>query len=157
MYIYITMNIYDNSEFYIWDIAKTKTEAVQKFKEEHLPFFFTGAQPDISILDLRRVNISKEDYIFLQEYLNKDKTDIYAEERVTNLLKSFYENKEDDFIYNYQGDDVLEVAEYYAVKTGIELPDDERDEIIEEVFWELNEDEELLNRMIKEYIEENFV
>lgn len=156
MYFYVTMNVYDNSEFYIWDIVKTKSEAIQKFKEEHLPFFFTGAQPDISHLDLRRVNISKEDYTFLQEYLKKEEADIYAEEKVAEILKSFYVGKEDNYLYDYQGDDAFEVAEYYAIKTGIELPDDEREEIIEEVFWELNEDEELFNRMIKEYIEENF-
>ena len=34
MYFYVTMNVYDNSEFYIWDIVKTKSEAIQKFKEE---------------------------------------------------------------------------------------------------------------------------
>ena len=38
MTAYITFNVYDNSEFYLWGITTNKTTAIKNYKEKDLLF-----------------------------------------------------------------------------------------------------------------------
>ena len=152
MIAYITFNVYDYSEFNLWDIATKKKEAVEKFKKENLPYFFDGGQPDISALELRRVELSKSDYNFLKNFLEVSKTSNEDEKKVEKMLSSFYKNNEDDYIFSFTGDEIIDVVKHYCKKNSIDIPDDDFYEVIDEVAFELNKDKEKFVAAISEYI-----
>ena len=62
MTVYITFNVYDHSEFYLWDATTRKSTAIKNYKEKHLLDLYEGAQPDISRLVLVTVYIKKSKY-----------------------------------------------------------------------------------------------
>ena len=72
MTVYITFNVYDHSEFYLWDATTRKSTAIKNYKEKHLLDFYEGAQPDISRLVLATVDITKSRYNLLKKYLKFD-------------------------------------------------------------------------------------
>ena len=159
MNVYVTMNIYDYSEFSLWNIATRKDIAIKTYREEDLPMFLTGAQPDISILELRKVQMTKSDFEFMQKYLtNKNDCGDDADAKIEELLKELWEKDECDYIYSIGGDEVLDVAEYYCKCNGIDVPAFDAD--VEPDYWtviteacnKLSNDEPLFLDTIHNYI-----
>ena len=72
MIAYVTFNVYDRNEFYLWDITTDKPTAIKNYKEKHLLYFYEGAQPDISCLVLATIQISKGNYNLLKNYIKFD-------------------------------------------------------------------------------------
>lgn len=150
MKIYITYFSYDNYDYEIWDIHKSRDESIQKLKEKHIPFLIEGKQPDISILSLVEVEVTEEEYKML--------TNNPTEEE----LRNYFRNLEDfgvncDYIYETDGTIGFELVEYYY-QSCID-PEEVDDDDFDDVEWsekldkleETNKEE--YNKLVKEFID----
>lgn len=156
MIAYITFNVYDRSEFYLWDITTRKSTSIKKYKEEHLLDLYEGVQPDISCLVLAMVQISKEDYNLLKNYLKHDEESKKLERKVESFLASIYETEEYEEIFNEQGDFCIDAMRYYCEQNDIEI-DEEYD--IDDLIEKLEEYEDHKKDLIPifvNYIEEYY-
>ena len=124
MKIYITYFSYDNYDYEIWDIHKSRDESIQKLKEKHIPFLIEGKQPDISNLSLVEVEVTEEEYKMLTN--NPTEED----------LRNYFRNLEDfgvncDYIYETDGTIGFELVEYYyqSCTDPEEVDDDDFDDV----------------------------
>ena len=136
MTAYITFNTYDHSEFYLWDITTHKPTAIKTYKEEDLLFFYEGAQPDISRLILASVQISKDNYNVLKNYLKSREESEKLEREVEEFLASIYEAGKYNVIFDEQGDFCIDAMRYHCEQNNIEL-DEECD--IDDIIGKLEE------------------
>jgi hypothetical protein len=153
MTAYIIFNVYDYSEFYLWDIATSKSDAVKEYTEKHLVSFLQGAQPDISILELRKVQMTAKTFHFLSDALKEKERNKETTKEIQKILKLLYDGNEEKYIYSFQGDDILEIADFYAKQNNYTLTEDGYYDEINEILQKLCEDEEEFKRTIKSFIE----
>lgn len=134
MIAYITFNVYDHSEFYLWDITTDKPTAIKSYKEKHLLFFYEGAQPDISCLVLATIQISKGNYNLLKNYIKFDEQSKKLESKVAKFLASIYDTEEYEEIFNEQGDFCIDAMRYHCEQNDIEIDEeDDFDDLIEKI------------------------
>ena len=137
--------------FNIWDISTNKKKAMSLFVEKHLPTFFLGAQPDISLLQLKCVQISKTSYNLLQSYLvNQDKS---LAVDIEKILCSLFKGSEEKYIYCFAGNEVLDVADFYLRSNNIQTTDDEYFDTINDVISNMAENPNEFAEIIHHYIE----
>lgn len=153
MTVYITFNVYDHSEFYLWDISTCEETAIKNYKEKDLLFFYEGAQPDISCLVLAKVEISKSNYNLLKNYIKSDKQDKKLEEKAQKFLASIYETEEYEEIFNEQGDFCIDAMRYHCEQNDIEIDEEyDIDDLIEKLGEYENHKEDLVPIFVS-YIE----
>ena len=134
MIAYITFNVYDNSEFYLWGITTNKTTAIKNYKEKDLLFFYEGAQPDISRLVLATVQIPKSNYNLLKNYLKSNEQRKNFESEVGEILATVYESEDYEVIFDEQGDFCIDAMRYYCEQNNIEIDEEcDVDDIIEKL------------------------
>ena len=153
MIAYIAFNVYDHSEFYLWDITTDKSTAIKNYKEKHLLFFYEGAQPDISCLVLATIQISKGNYNLLKNYIKFDEQSKRLESKVAKFLASIYETEEYEEIFNEQGDFCIDAMRYHCEQNDIEInEEDDFDDLIEKI-EEYNDHKEDLVPIFINYID----
>ena len=153
MTVYITFNVYDHSEFYLWDATTNMQTAVKKYKEKHLLDFYEGAQPDISQLVLATVEITTYKYNLLKKYLKFDEQSKEFEGKVTEILSSIYDTEEYEEIFCEQGDFCIDAMRYYCEENDIEIDEEyDIDDIVEKL-EEYDDHKEDLIPIFVSYIE----
>ena len=153
MTAYIIFNVYDHSEFYLWDATTSRQVAIKRYKEKHLLDFYEGMQPDISQLVLATVEITKSKYDLLRKYLKFDENSKSFEGKVAEILASIYETEDYEEIFNEQGDFCIDAMRLYCEENGIEIDEEyDVDDIIEKL-EEYDEHKEDLIPIFINYIE----
>ena len=155
MQAYIVFNVYDHSEFYLWNIGKQKEVMMREYKEKHLIDFYEGAQPDISRLLLIEVeDLSMEVYELFQKYLEYNENSKVLETNVQNALMNIYNEDNYEVIFDEQGDFCIDAMRYYCDNNNIEIDEEDQfDVLIEMVEEEYENNQEKLVQIFKEYID----
>ena len=153
MTVYITFNVYDHSEFYLWDATTRKSTAIKNYKEKHLLDLYEGAQPDISRLVLATVDITKSKYNLFKKYLKFDEQSKELEREVEETLSSIYETEEYRTIFDEQGDFGIDAMRYHCEQNNIEIDEEyDIDDIIDKL-EEYDDHKEDLVPIFVNYIE----
>ena len=153
MTVYITFNVYDHSEFYLWDATTRKPTAIKNYKEKHLLDFYEGAQPDISRLVLATVDITKSKYNLFKKYLKFDEQSKELEREIEKVLSSIYETEEYRAIFDEQGDFGIDAMRYHCEQNCIEIDEEyDIDDIIDKL-EEYDDHKEDLVPIFVNYIE----
>ncbi len=159
MIVYLTYFRYDRGETYsLYHMSTSKTESIKHYKEEDLPNFLGYGPDDVSQLYLVRCNLSKKDYLKLQEYYETEKSEDSEFMDLMDDINNTWGN--DDLIYSDSGDTNWEVVEFFVEGCDpeeylSEVPDDE-DELEQQLQEVLFENEELYNKVLKNFIKKRY-
>lgn len=160
MKIYLTYYRYDQGESYsVYNIDKSLQRSYTHWKEEDLPSFLGYGPDDVSQLYLVRCDLSKTDIEILKESMDSP-SDFDVE--FDNLMDAIHEEvDEDDIICQTTGEECFEVLQWFQkyFRAFIdpndyweEIPEDE-DELSDELQQILFDDDSILNRVLKVYIQ----
>ena len=167
MKVYIIYDRYEHNEWFSVDYIGTReSESIKEFKEKCLPKFLEYGPDDCHSYQLQVVNITKKQYEQLLEWDNDPKMslesgpyydfmcEVYEQcdwSDTGNVLlctdgcSDFYEIVRYYSVF-YKNKDIEEVSEHEWLFT------DEYDEFYEE----LNDDEDLWNKVTKEYVQDTY-
>lgn len=147
--VFINFTSYDGNEWVvIHHVGTDMTESVQEFKK-NLKDYLSMGPDDCHSFNLIKVNIKNKDYdrlmtITLREELNEDDLEFFTElEETYNFDYICY----DDHSGNY------EIVKLYCEDNSL---DSEDDDVFEDVFELLMNDEKLYETYIDKYLDLNF-
>lgn len=157
MKVYLTYDRYERNEWLsIYTIETNRQRAIKKFKEEDLPSFLGYGPDDCHSFQLQKLEMTKTLYNKLC-YLNEHESEGNNSEELRELLISFYEEDEDFYpetLYYTDGcSDNFELLRFYAEMCHLDYDDDEVAEEIQEKLWN---NDELYDKVLKEYIRCNY-
>lgn len=159
MKIYLTYFRYDRDEDYsIYHIDLNKKNSIKHYKEEDLPHFLSMGPDDVSVLVLQEVEMSKSEFNTLLN-LYQDSKDCDTE--LIDFMIPIYD-RTDNFIC-YDGCDTLyEIIDFFIDSGKYNLdnyfdtstidPDDLKEKVVDLLF----EDDNLFDKVMKDYIDLNY-
>ena len=150
---YLTYFSYDNYEYSVWDISKSREESIESFKKVHVPSLIEGGQPDISRLYLIEVDLDPSVYLLFEKNYPED------EVSVSDMLEYIEDNGDYNIIHECDGTILFDLVQYY-----FQMNNDPEDDIeFDEWEWIQKLDElettdpnsykTLINDFIKQYFE----
>ena len=161
MNVYVTYDRYERNEWLsVYSIETSKKRAIKKFLEEDLFGFLSYGPDDCHSFQLQRVWMTKKQYERLC-FLVEHETDRENGELKEMLVSMFEEDtdvfSEFEIIYSTDGcSDNFEVVDFYIQNYIIEDIDvndfDDEDEYRDAVSEKFYNDEDLYEKVIKDYI-----
>ena len=158
MKVYITYDRYERDEWFnIYNISTRKTESIKHCREVDLYDFMSQGPDDCHSFQLQVVDMTKEEFkLFLGWYTENQSLENYGKES-SNLFKKMVEIFDDSndtcLIYTDGCSDYYDMIHYYGRKKGLDTSDDD---IFYDLEEELMNDEELQEKILKEYIKNTY-
>lgn len=162
MKVYITYDRYERDEWYnICHVTTDRDESIKHCKEEDLVKFISYGPDDCHSFQLQEVEMTEEQYNTLMKWIEEDVSlENYGEESsdffkfMVDLFDATGVAGNKSVIISTDGcSDNDDIVHYYGKKKGLNTSDDD-------VFYELQEelfnDEELYEKVLKEYIKANY-
>jgi hypothetical protein len=157
MNVYITYFRYDRDEQYsIYHIDFTKRSSINHFKTKDLPSFLGYGPDDVSYLVLKEVDLSKIELTRLIELYSNSKDN---DRELIDFMTDIHDRNGEE-IYFTSGDEVWEVLEYFRTSgnydldtlLGVDTSSVDDDDLSEMCQEKLFEDDDLFDKVLKDYI-----
>lgn len=152
MNVYITYDRYEHDEWYsIYNIETNKQKAIKHFKEVDLVDFLSSGPDDCHSFQLQKVIMSKRQYLKLLHLFEEG-----TEHNITKFMIPIFDETEyevETIFFTDGCSDNISIVEYYCDCLGVDKDDeDEKDAVCERI----QEDDNLYNKYLKEYIKFNY-
>ena len=158
MNAYITYDRYERDEWYsIYNIETNRQRAIKHFREVDLPDFLAYGPDDCHSFQLQRVEMTKKQYDTFMKWIEEGQSlENYGTksselfEFMVDLFDGTGVAGDTSVLFSTDGcSDNFELIEFYCQSIGIEADDDDA---IADAERELLNDDELYNKILKEYI-----
>lgn len=164
MKVYITYDRYEHNEwFYVYYIGRNYDKAYKHCIEEDLPSFISYGPDDCHSFQLQELEMSEYMYRKLRKWVNAEKLTPDEQGKFDELMERIYENYDCEFesetiIFTDGCSDYYDIIEYHCGSKP-DSDDYEDEEEYEEAMAEynnkvdeLNSNDELFDKVLKEYI-----
>ena len=163
MKVYITYFRYSRDEnFTIYHVDLSKTKAKNHYKKEDLPSFLSYGPDDESVLVCQEIDLTESDYNKLLEL--SEKVEDYDRETI-DFMTRIYDQAE-EFIYEDTCETNIDLVDYFIecgkydmsdyLDSDLDLEDITVEELREELMNQIWNDEDLYNKVLKDFIKENY-
>lgn len=156
MNVYITYDRYEHDEWhYIYRLETNKKRAIRLCKLIDLPSFIGYGPDDCHSFQIQVINMTPDEYHWLRDLVDKtNDSSIESSEKDKELydfmVELFDKAYDGNVILSTDGcSDWIEMIRYYAAKLGL---DPEDDDAFYEAEEKLQNNEELSEQIMKEYI-----
>ena len=160
MVVYITYDRYEHNEWFnVYHVGTDRQESYNKCIEEDLPNFLSYGPDDCHFFQLVGVEMKKSQFKKLLQWVeeigscdgSEDDTSFY------DFMCDLYEGSEgfsevvENLVSTDGCSDCFELVRFYCQMKGLE-PEDVDDDVEYELQCELCEDNELFQKVVKEYV-----
>jgi hypothetical protein len=164
MRVYITYDRYERDEWYnIYHLSTDREESIKHCKEVDLPDFISYGPDDCHSFQIQEVEMTPEEYEQFKSWVDDDSQSLenYGD-KSSDLFKKMYEYFDrtgdpkfrSEIILSTDGcTDNVDIVHYYGKQKGLNTKDDDIYYDLEE---ELFNDEELYNKILKDYINDTY-
>ena len=164
MKVYITYDRYERDEWYnIFHVTTDREESIKHCKEVDLPDFISYGPDDCHSFQIQEVEMTQEEYEQFKSWVDDDSQSLenYGDES-SDLFKKMYEYFDrlgdpkfrSEILLSTDGcSDNVDIVHFYGKQKGLDTTDDDIYYDLEE---ELFNDEELYDKVLKQYIEETY-
>jgi hypothetical protein len=158
MKVYITYDRYENDEWYnIYYVSTNERESIKHCLEKDLVDFISYGPDDCHSFQLQEVEMTKKQYDQFTKWIEEDQSlEDYGSKSsdLYNFMVELYDCTgvvdDTNTIISTDGcTDCVDVVHYYGNQLGLDTEDDE---VYYEVQEKLYEDDELFDKILKEYI-----
>jgi hypothetical protein len=158
MKVYITYDRYERDEWFnIYYISTRKTDSIKHCREVDLYDFISYGPDDCHSFQLQVVEMTKEEFkLFLGWYTENQSLENYGEKSSLLFKKmvEIFDDSNDTCLISTDGcSDYCDLIHYYGRKKGLDTSDDD---IYYDVEEELMMDEDLRNRVLRDYIKHTY-
>lgn len=164
MKVYITYDRYERDEWYnIFYASTDREESIKHCKEVDLPNFISYGPDDCHSFQIQEVEMTQEEYEQFKSWMEDDSQSLenYGD-KSSDLFKKMYEyfdrlgdpKYRSEIILSTDGcSDNVDIVHFYGKQKGLDTTDDD-------IYYDLEEeifnDEELYDKVLKQYIEETY-
>ena len=164
MKVYISYDCYERDERYsIYSVSTDKEESIRKCKEEDLPNFISFGPDDNHSFQLQEVEMTSEEYEQFKSWLADESQSLenWGSES-SDLFKKMYEyfNRTQDpqfsseiILFTDGCSDNVNIVHFYGKQKGL---DTSEDAIYYDLEAELFKDEDLYEKVLKDYINNTY-
>ena len=162
MKVYITYDRYERDEWFnIYYISTDRGESIKHCREQDLYDFISYGPDDCHSFQLQEVKMTKKEYdLFMKWYNENQSLENYGSgssdlfKKMVDIFDSTGIVGDDSVLISTDGcSDYCEVIHYYGRQKGLDTSDDD---IFYDLEEELMDDENLQDKVLKDYIKDTY-